>query len=428
MTAGDEIVRRTWKEQFIKGGDFELGICKALAAGVLPNSAGPPSPSRRQRRKNSRADAAAPAGSIYLKFEPDSHTYDGRFANNGWLQETPRPADEAGLGQRRADLGQGRRGLGDLKTGDVIKIDGGGRWIEVAAIHAGPAGGRDQPARWVTAAPRRATSATARIQRLRHAHDATPYVAQRRQSQQNRPDLHARRSRTHHHIIDKVGMEGREPRVGGKGESGLIVREATLAEYKENPDAPHENSNGRSRLQLFDSLKYQRPPRLGHGRRHEHLHRLQRLRGGVPGGEQYPGRRQGPGRYHREMNWLRIDRYFKAIPKTPKELDVACLPADDVPALRERAVRAGLPGRGDRARHRRPEHDGVQPLHRHAVLLEQLPVQGAPLQLLRLARQDPRGTHWASRTRRCPTCSRSSRSTRSSRWCSTPKSPSACAA
>ena len=58
--------------------------------------------------------------------------------------------------------------------------------------------------------------------------------------------------------------------------------------------------------------------------------------------------------------------------------------ADDVPALRERAVRNGLSGERDGAQRGRPQRDGLQPLHRHAVLREQLPVQGAALQFLRL--------------------------------------------
>ena len=58
------------------------------------------------------------------------------------------------------------------------------------------------------------------------------------------------------------------------------------------------------------------------------------------------------------------------------------LPAGAVHALRERAVRACLPGRRDRAQRRRPQRHGLQPLRRHAVLLEQLPVQSAPLQFL----------------------------------------------
>ena len=58
--------------------------------------------------------------------------------------------------------------------------------------------------------------------------------------------------------------------------------------------------------------------------------------------------------------------------------------ADDVPALRKRAVRNGLPGQRHRSQRGRPQRHGLQPLHRHAVLREQLPVQGAPLQFLRL--------------------------------------------
>ena len=33
---------------------------------------------------------ATPPG-LWLRFEPDSRVYDGRFANNGWLQETTDP-------------------------------------------------------------------------------------------------------------------------------------------------------------------------------------------------------------------------------------------------------------------------------------------------------------------------------------------------
>ena len=44
-------------------------------------------------------------------------------------------------------------------------------------------------------------------------------------------------------------------------------------------------------------------------------------------------------------------------------------------------MRAGVSGGRDGAHARRPEHDGLQPLRGHALLLEQLPVQGAPVQL-----------------------------------------------
>ena len=79
----------------------------------------------------------------------------------------------------------------------------------------------------------------------------------------------------------------------------------------------------------------------------------------------------------REMHWLRIDTL---LPR-PDEQSRDLLPAGAVHALRERAVRGGLPGRRHRAQRRRAERHGLQPLRRHALLLEQLPVQGPPLQL-----------------------------------------------
>ena len=53
------------------------------------------------------------------------------------------------------------------------------------------------------------------------------------------------------------------------------------------------------------------------------------------------------------------------------------LPARALPALRRRAVRAGVPGLRDVPQPRRAQRDGLQPLRRHALLRQQLPVQGA---------------------------------------------------
>ena len=59
-------------------------------------------------------------------------------------------------------------------------------------------------------------------------------------------------------------------------------------------------------------------------------------------------------------------------------------PAGALHALRAGAVRNGMPGPRNGAQPRRAEPDGLQPLHRDADLLELLSVQGAALQLVRL--------------------------------------------
>ena len=74
-------------------GDFEQFWRRALHDGVVPNSA------RRDRGATAGADFAAalppprPAasGDYEIVFRPDPSIYDGRFANNGWLQELPKP-------------------------------------------------------------------------------------------------------------------------------------------------------------------------------------------------------------------------------------------------------------------------------------------------------------------------------------------------
>ena len=62
------------------------------------------------------------------------------------------------------------------------------------------------------------------------------------------------------------------------------------------------------------------------------------------------------------------------------------LPAGALHAVRRCALRAGLSGRGYHARSGRPQQHGVQPLRRHPLLLEQLSLQSAALQLHALHR------------------------------------------
>jgi MoCo/4Fe-4S cofactor protein with predicted Tat translocation signal len=88
--SGYDIVRDYWKAQGVVGAD-EKAWQRALHDGVLtapavarmagPATVAPPA-----------APPPPPAGQGYeIVFRPDASVWDGRFANNGWLQELPRP-------------------------------------------------------------------------------------------------------------------------------------------------------------------------------------------------------------------------------------------------------------------------------------------------------------------------------------------------
>jgi len=76
--------------------DFESTWRKWLHDGFIPNTALPtktmtPKSDWASSLQNAGTTSAPPANTFEIVFRPDTSIYDGRFANNGWLQELPKP-------------------------------------------------------------------------------------------------------------------------------------------------------------------------------------------------------------------------------------------------------------------------------------------------------------------------------------------------
>ena len=95
--SGYEIVRDYWRRnwpQSNSGGDFEAGWNRALHDGLIAGTAVEP-------RTNLKVSPSWKAGilsacatshpNLEIAFATDPTIFDGRFANNGWLQELPKP-------------------------------------------------------------------------------------------------------------------------------------------------------------------------------------------------------------------------------------------------------------------------------------------------------------------------------------------------
>ena len=86
--SGHDLVQQYWQKQR-SGGDFDSFWRKSLHDGWIEGSGFAP---RASKLRAVDKGAPIPAlGAIELNFRRDPSIYDGRFANNGWLQELPKP-------------------------------------------------------------------------------------------------------------------------------------------------------------------------------------------------------------------------------------------------------------------------------------------------------------------------------------------------
>lgn len=86
------LVKATWKKTHdASQGDFEVWFGSALESGVIKDSASKPLPAGDPKLDWVKDAPVLADKGVEITFQPDPTVYDGRFANNGWLQECPKP-------------------------------------------------------------------------------------------------------------------------------------------------------------------------------------------------------------------------------------------------------------------------------------------------------------------------------------------------
>ncbi|HTR42321.1 MAG TPA: TAT-variant-translocated molybdopterin oxidoreductase [Pseudomonadales bacterium] len=114
-----DIVHDFWKSQN-PGDHFESQWRQALHDGFIKNTALPPL-DLKPRLPDIPASSPTPSQSLEITFRPDPTLYDGRFSNNGWLQELPKPITKL-VWDNAALLSPALATKEGLANGDVIEI------------------------------------------------------------------------------------------------------------------------------------------------------------------------------------------------------------------------------------------------------------------------------------------------------------------
>ncbi len=311
---GQELVKQTLRPM-IGGVDFDGAWQQSLRDGVVAGSAWPPvRPRAAQAPIDTAAGEVEPDRPFEAVFVADASVHDGRWANNGWLQEMPDPVtqlvwDNAAL----MSVADARRL--QIAVGDVIEVASGDRVLQLPVmIQPGVASG-------ALVLPlgygRRVAGRVGRgvghdVYPLRPATQDYIVAVDRLEKTGRRYDLVMTQD---HHLMDSVGAGARARRVGAPGQSGLLIHEATLEAYRRDPHV--FEPKGRA-----VALKLYEPP---HAFNRPHAWGMAidlnkcigcnaclvacQAENNVPiVGKQEVAR-------HREMHWLRVDRYYKDDPR-----------------------------------------------------------------------------------------------------------------
>jgi MoCo/4Fe-4S cofactor protein with predicted Tat translocation signal len=318
---GYDIVRRTFG-QWLSAMTFEKQWRKALHDGVLEGSALP-----------AVKVAAVASGMIAVPvlsgdgyevvFNPDPCVYDGRYANNGWLQELPDAMTKVTWDNVVALSITDAQELG-IVNGDIVKIELDGREVE------GPAYLMPGQARKTigltlgygrTAAGPVGTEVGFDSYKIR-ALSATGFTGG---ATMVKTGANSELALTqNHYLLDAVGMKGRRERVGVKGGSGPIVREATLNEYEHDRHFVTKGQHfGDVPLQLWEGPAESKAKRPGGPKAFNTPHAwgmsvdMNTCIGcnacvvACQAENNIPVVGKDQVLMHREMHWIRIDRYFK---------------------------------------------------------------------------------------------------------------------
>ncbi|MEO8277138.1 MAG: TAT-variant-translocated molybdopterin oxidoreductase, partial [Thermoanaerobaculia bacterium] len=232
------LFRETWETQIGASDAFEGSFRRLLHDGVVPDSGFPatqPALVAAGVAAAAQALAAAPGGGdLELALRPDPSVLDGRFANNGWLQELPKPvtkltwdnsvllspATAEKLGVRGNDIVKLEAPDGRTLTGAVWLLPGQAEGV--ATVHLGY--GRTHSGK------------------VANGLGFNAYAAQTAGERWGRPsitlqatgDSEKLATTQGHQSIDWMREEGQQ------ATARAVVRQATIAEFAENPHFAHE--------------------------------------------------------------------------------------------------------------------------------------------------------------------------------------------
>ncbi len=325
--SGYDLIREYWQKQH-PGADFEDWWKRSVHDGVV---AGTALPAKTVTAKAPTAGAqASPGGSgaLEISFHPDPYIYDGRFANNGWLQELPRPISRLTWDNAALISPATAKRLG-VTNEDRVELKVHGHHV-LAAVWIQPGQPNDSVAVNLgfgrTRSGRAGNGAGFDAYPLRPSFSSTFATGLELRKTGKKFKLAATQ---HHYLIDGAELEATQEKKRG------VVRSASISEYKEHPAFAQEliEDPAKQNLTMYpETFKYEgykwgmtidQTACVGCNACVAACQSENNI--AVVGKEQVLNTR--------EMHWIRVDRYFQGSVDSPEIhfQPVPCMQCENAP-------------------------------------------------------------------------------------------------
>lgn len=127
-----ELLRDYWHDRH-EGNGFEQFWWRSLNEGLVADTAAAymtPQPRHDWQKQLPSARPARQTGSVILQLRPDPALWDGRYANNGWLQELPRPLTKL-TWDNALVIAPALAESHNLAEGDMVRLQVGQQTLEI---------------------------------------------------------------------------------------------------------------------------------------------------------------------------------------------------------------------------------------------------------------------------------------------------------
>jgi MoCo/4Fe-4S cofactor protein with predicted Tat translocation signal len=256
--SGHEIVREYWKAQRPeKDKGFDVFWDRALHDGLMAGTALPAitvAPGADIAKQTGQQQASGEG--LEITFRPDPAVFDGRFANNGWLQELPKPNTRL-TWDNAAMLSPATAQRLGFAAGNYVKLQVAGRETK-AGIVIVPGHAEDSVTLHLGYGRRRSgavgTGPGFNANFIRSS--ATPWIATGLIVEKTGETYYFAVTQ-HQYIIDQEGHPVAEKESVVEGQRDL-VRIASLDEFRKNPDfARDPREEATKGLSLYPGYKYE---------------------------------------------------------------------------------------------------------------------------------------------------------------------------